>query len=301
MDKSNIKVADFVFSVTGESFLNYIRQSGAFRDFFTEAEPDFSVCSDLDEEEIVNSEAYGNRQSCYEIGFEGIDCSYGRMGTQIYFDMKSPDKQHTLVLLWNFGDGRVRCTAGKYSPSMARFGLWMAFNMLCITRKCAAVHSSVNVCDGVAAMFLGESGTGKSTHTRLLRERYPEMFLLNDDSPFVRVTDEGKVMVYGSPWSGKTPCYRQEVYPLAGMVRLSQAPYNKIVRLSPLQAIGALLPSAPPAFNYVDETADAVCSFVSDVVSAVSFYHLECLPDTTAAELSFKRVFQKEEFEGLRK
>ena len=85
------------------------------------------------------------------------------------------------------------------------------------------------------------------------------------------------------------------------MVRLSQAPYNKIVRLSPLQAIGALLPSAPPAFNYVDETADAVCSFVSDVVSAVSFYHLECLPDTAAAELSFKRVFQKEEFEGLRK
>ncbi len=291
MDKCNIRVADFTFSIAGESLLNYIGKSGAFRDFLTDGEPDFFICQDLDENDTVHSEAYLKRQSRYEISFEGIDCSYGKMGDRIYFDMKSPDKSHTLVLLWTFGDGTVHCTSGKYSPSMVRFGLWMALNMLCITRKCAAVHSSVNVCGGVAAMFLGESGTGKSTHTRLLRERFPEMFLLNDDSPFVRVTDEGKVMVYGSPWSGKTPCYRQEAYPLKAMVRLSQAPYNKITSLSPLQAIGALLPSAPPAFNYVDETADAVCTFVSDTVSAASFYHLECLPDTAAAELTFKTVF----------
>ena len=55
--------------------------------------------------------------------------------------------------------------------------------------------------------------------------------------------------------------------------------------------VGALLPSAPPAFSYVDESSDMVCDFVSDTVSSVPVYHLGCLPDTAAAELTFKTVF----------
>lgn len=292
MADRKILVADFVFSVSDGSFMDFVDTSRAFLPFMTDAEPDFFIRSDLDEKQVLESEAYCGRHPCYEISFEGINCSYGKAADMIYFDMISPDGDRTLVLLWKPGDAVVRCTDGHYSPAMARFGLWMSFNMLCMTRGCAAIHSSVNVCNGMAAMFLGESGTGKSTHTRLLRERFPDMFLLNDDSPFVRVGDDGSVAVYGSPWSGKTPCYRQEHYPLKAMVRLSQAPYNRITALSPLQSIGALLPSAPPAFNYADETSDMVCSFVSDVVSAVSLYHLECLPDTAAAELTYNTVFR---------
>lgn len=36
---------------------------------------------------------------------------------------------------------------------------------------------------------------------------------MNDDNPVVRVID-GEAMIYGSPWSGKTPCYRQVKAPL---------------------------------------------------------------------------------------
>ncbi len=291
MTEKRIRVADFTFSVTGRSFLGFLMHSGAFQNFFTEAEADFSIVSDLSEAEVLQSGTYSGRKVCYEISFEGIDCSFGTAGESIYFDMKSPDKASTLVLLWTPGDVTVKATDGDYSPSMSRFGLWMAVNMLCIPRKCAAIHSSVNVCNGAAVMFLGESGTGKSTHTRLLRERYPEMHLLNDDSPFVRVMDDGRTLVYGSPWSGKTPCYRQEKWPLKAMVRLSQAPYNRMAVLPPLQAIGAMLPSCPPEFGYVEVTSDMICSLVSDVVSSVSLYHLECLPDIAAAELSYNTVF----------
>ncbi len=291
MEDRRISVADFVFSVSDGPFKDFVDKSEAFRPFMTAGKPDFTVSSVLDERQVLASEEYRHRQSCYEVGFEGVSCSFGRAGDMIYFDMVSPDAESVLVLLWKPGSDMVRSTCGNYSPSMTRFGLWMSFNMLCIARKCAAVHSSVNVCNGMAAMFLGESGTGKSTHTRLLRERFPDMFLLNDDSPFVRVGEDGKVTVYGSPWSGKTPCYRQEKYPLKAMVRLSQAPYNRMEKLSPLKAIGALLPSAPPAFSYVEETSDMVCDFVSDVVSSSDFYHLECLPDFQAAELTFNTVF----------
>ena len=168
-------MADFSFSVTGNSLLRYMAVSGAFKDFFTDREPDFYVDSCLDEAEVLQSASYRERKVCYEISFEGIDCSFGKAGDMLYFDMISPEKDSVLVLLCRPGDTTVRATDGKYSPSMCRFGLWMALNILCIPRKCAAVHSSVNVCGGQAAMFLGESGTGKSTHTRLLRERYPDV------------------------------------------------------------------------------------------------------------------------------
>ena len=45
------------------------------------------------------------------------------------------------------------------------------------------IHSSVTVCDGAGYAFLGKSGTGKSTHSRLWREHIPGSTLLNDDNP----------------------------------------------------------------------------------------------------------------------
>ena len=46
---------------------------------------------------------------------------------------------------------------------------------------------------------------------------------MNDDNPIVRVID-GKAFVYGSPWSGKTPCYRNVVAPIAAFIQLHQQP-----------------------------------------------------------------------------
>ena len=171
-----------------------------------------------------------------------------------------------------------------------RFGIWFMLNIVAVQRLTAAVHSSVIVCHDEAVMFLGESGTGKSTHTRLWRENIAGATLLNDDSPFVGLRD-GRVMAYGSPWSGKTPCYKNECYPIRAIVRLSQAPHNQMRKLRSLQAIGALLPSLPPAFAFDEKLEDAVMNVLSAVVSKVSVYHLECLPNAEAAQLSHNTIF----------
>lgn len=60
------------------------------------------------------------------------------------------------------------------------------FNIAAVARQAVAIHSSVISLNGGAVLFLGESGTGKSTHTRLWREHIPGAELLNDDSPIVR-------------------------------------------------------------------------------------------------------------------
>ncbi len=78
---------------------------------------------------------------------------------------------------------------------------------------------------------------------------------------------------------------------MAGCVRLSQAPYNKIRRLNTLQAYAALHPSAPPAFAYEEELYCGVCSLLEKMVSSIPVYHLECLPDAEAVKLVCRTLY----------
>lgn len=178
----------------------------------------------------------------------------------------------------------------KFDLAMLRFGLWISFGLLLVNRNAVAVHSSVVTHDGRGVLFLGESGTGKSTHTCLWCENITNTHLLNDDSPIVRLVDD-ELRVYGSPWSGKTPCYKNESYPIAAFCRLSQAPENRIRRLSTIATIGALLPSTPPQFADDVGLQDLVLAMLSGIIERVPAYHLECLPNSDAAELSHKTIF----------
>lgn len=176
------------------------------------------------------------------------------------------------------------------NPSLFRFGLWIAFNIRASEQGVMAIHSSVLTYKGGAVLCLGESGTGKSTHTRLWREHIEGADLLNDDSPMLRIAD-GVAMVYGSPWSGKTPCYRNLAYPIRGFMRLSQAPENEITKLSVISAYGSLQPSMPPSFAHDEALFDRVNSLLSELLRRVPTYHLRCLPNREAAELARDTIF----------
>lgn len=202
-------------------------------------------------------------------------------------------------MVWNCGpilqldldqDGRRVCFSGDFNERLLRFACWMAYGYAAIFHKTVAIHTSTIRYRDKAVLFLGESGTGKSTHTRLWRENIEGAQLLNDDSPIVRITN-GEVIVYGSPWSGKTHCYKNEHVPLAACVRLSQAPYNKITRLGVVAGYAALHPSCPPEFAYDERLYDLISEFISDMLTAVPVYHLECLPDADAARLSCNTIF----------
>lgn len=173
--------------------------------------------------------------------------------------------------------------------AILRFGIWVMFGVVLCVNDAIAIHSSAIVVSNRCVLFLGESGTGKSTHTRLWIKHIDGAKLLNDDSPIVRVVNN-EVMVYGSPWSGKTPCYKRESYPLAGLCRLEQAPYNKIETLATIPAIGALLPSCPPIFAHDEVLQDRICTTVGRILRKVRAYRLACLPDEAAAQISYKTI-----------
>jgi hypothetical protein len=152
----------------------------------------------------------------------------------------------------------------------------------------ALFHSSVVSCGEHAYMFLGKSGTGKSTHSSLWLKYINGTQLVNDDNPVVRRLPDG-FYVFGSPWSGKTPCYRNVRYPLGGVVQLSQAPYNKIHRLNPLAAYAALVPSISGK-RWDQLVAEGLHETENMMAGEIRVWHLECLPNEAAARLCSETI-----------
>lgn len=224
----------------------------------------------------------------YESGVDGITDVFGRYKGGYLFVMTPPEGD--TLSLWKRDGSNIIYFKGSLEPRLLRFALWIAYGLATLPQQTIAIHTSVIQYKGRTVLFLGESGTGKSTHTRLWRENIADAVLLNDDSPILRIID-GKPWMFGSPWSGKTPCYKNESYPLAACVRLSQAPYNKIHRLSIPQGYAAIHPSCPPDFAYDDALYDFISETLSDVLGQVPIYHLECLPNAEAAQLSCRTVF----------
>ena len=153
----------------------------------------------------------------------------------------------------------------------------------------ALFHSSVVSYEGRAYMFLGTSGTGKSTHSRLWLKYIEGTELVNDDNPVVRILDDGSIWVYGSPWSGKTPCYRNVSYPLGAFVMLSQAPRNVIRRMRPIEAYAALLASISGK-RWDSRMAEGLHDTENLLVTNGAVWHLDCLPDEEAALLCCRTV-----------
>ena len=275
----------------------------------------------------IPAEADYRELDIFEFPDADADCRFGTDAAGYLLEMTPRDGSAPARYRMAYGAAAARSdiTPG-HNPALFRFGVWILFNIAALPLGAVAFHSSVISYRGRGVLFLGESGTGKSTHTRLWREHIPGAELLNDDSPIVRIVQTAdadpicgavqnpanapaaaaetpdasaattgapkpQAMVFGAPWSGKTPCYRNVCQPIRAIVRLSQAPHNRIRRLRAIEAIGALLPSCPPSFAHDETLEDAVCATVSAVVAQVPVYHLECLPDAAAAELACRTIF----------
>ncbi|MBR4854151.1 MAG: hypothetical protein IKU88_05435 [Alistipes sp.] len=275
------------------------------RDGATKSAPDFSASLEIKDSEALSTTKTKCDSLTHLHTFEFSDikatCHFYRYTTNDGNNyLLTIESQDAIIVEFDYNTqaDKATCCAfnntdvDDYTFSAAiRFGLWFTLGIAAAKHHVAAVHSSTIVHNSQAVMFLGESGTGKSTHTRLWRENIEGATLLNDDSPFIGIVD-GKVMVYGSPWSGKTPCYKDESYPLRAIVRLSQAPHNKIRRTKGIAAIGALLPSLPPAFAYDPALKDCMFEILNKVLSTTELYHLECLPNAEAAEVAHKTLFE---------
>ena len=192
-----------------------------------------------------------------------------------------------LVSSDDYREGRL-ITTGQHTKFAIDNALMVLYALSTAAQATVLFHAAIVSYQDKGYMFLGKSGTGKSTHARLWLKHIEGTALVNDDNPVVRIEGE-QTIVYGSPWSGKTPCYRNVSYPLGGIVLLSQAPYNKIQRLSGIQAYVALVESISGK-RWDKHIADGLHHTENALAMQVPMWHLECLPDEAAAKLCNEEV-----------
>lgn len=236
-----------------------------------------------------------------------ISHSYKHIGT---FDTGNGD---TIINVYTNGDykfiikdidGNICCellTNATFSKclckldgdiNMKRFGLnnalMMAFAFASCLKETLLIHASSVRKDGYGYAFIAKSGTGKSTHTGLWIKNISHCDLLNDDNPIIRIIDNVPYL-YGSPWSGKTPCYRNIKTELGAITRIERAANNHIKKLKPTDAFASLLPCCS-TMKWDNKIYNAICNNVIKVIEKVNFYTLHCLPDKNAAIICHNQI-----------
>jgi len=192
--------------------------------------------------------------------------------------------------------------------------------------KAIELHSCGIVrADGTGNLFVGHSGAGKSTTTRLWTER-EDVEVLSDDRIIVRRDDavsqvetsfgaadsipgieilrlrdrsaspnghyaqddkkKKQMRMYGTPWHGEAMYASPGSAVLARIFILEHGRGNVITRLSPSQAVAELFARSFVPFHR-HEYVDSALEFLQEVVDTVPCYRYSFEPDERAVEKIF--------------
>ena len=184
-----------------------------------------------------------------------------------------------------------KCALNGYY-NMRCFGLnnalMLAFAFAGSFQQTLLIHASLVRQNGYGYAFIAKSGTGKSTQVSMWLRHIPGCDLMNDDNPIIRIID-GEPYIYGSPWSGKTPCYRNVKAKLGAITRIDRAPENSVEKLSPIDAFASILPSCS-SMKWDNDIFARVCDTVTKLVETTGIYTLHCLPNKEAAVVCNKAI-----------
>ena len=146
-------------------------------------------------------------------------------------------------------------------------------------------HGSCLAVDGEAFIFTAKSGTGKSTHARLWREKFGDRcVMINDDKPLLELTDDG-VVVWGTPWNGKHRLGTNASAPLSAICILERAEENSIKRQSILAVFPEIF-SQTYRFSDPDKMRRTLV-LLETIMNRVGLYRLGCNMDPSAADISY--------------
>lgn len=176
--------------------------------------------------------------------------------------------------------------------NMRRFGLnnalMLIFAFAGSSKQTLLIHASLVRHRGYGYAFIAKSGTGKSTQVSNWLRYIPDCDLMNDDNPIVRIID-GETFIYGSPWSGKTPCYRKVKAKLGAITRIERSSENHVERLKPIEAFASLLPSCS-TMKWDSDIFNAICGSVTKLVETVNIFTLHCLPNKESAIICHREI-----------
>lgn len=135
--------------------------------------------------------------------------------------------------------------------------------------------------DRTGNLFVGHSGAGKSTTTRLWTS-CEDVEVLSDDRIIVR-REAGQIVMYGTPWHGEAAFASPGSAALSRIFILEHGLGNVLTRLPASQAVAELFARSFVPFHR-HEYVDSALQFLQDVVSVVPCYRYTFEPDHRAVE-----------------
>ncbi len=146
--------------------------------------------------------------------------------------------------------------------------------------ECILMHGSSISYKDKGIIFTAPSGTGKSTHARLWKKYY-DIVYINDDKNYI-VKEDGKLNLYGNPWSGKHHLDNNIIVNLTHLVFLYQNKENVLKKLDKREAFLKLMTQVvtPLSEDDFDKWNDIV-----DALLELPCYSLGCRIDKEAVDL----------------
>lgn len=164
------------------------------------------------------------------------------------------------------------------------------FNRAAIKYGSMLVHSSALICDGGAYLFSGDSGIGKSTHTKLWLKAFGDrVHIMNDDKPVVKLYDDHAV-AFGTPFDGGSGIALNEAYPLKAIIFIERGEENSVRRPTTKEIIQKLYFQTAHMVNA--ETAQKMLSNFEKLFGLTEFYILTCNTDISAAHTAYNSIIE---------
>ena len=144
------------------------------------------------------------------------------------------------------------------------------------------LHSASALHNGRAFIFAGPSGAGKTTISRLAPA---DVSLLTDEVSYIRKSDEGRFMAWGTPFAGELGIPgKNERAPVESLFFLEHAAHNRIEKLPPQEALRCLMRDI--LFFALDPVLVArVFDTASEFLASVDVFRLQFLPDQRVWEM----------------
>jgi hypothetical protein len=190
-----------------------------------------------------------------------------------------------LVCSYDYRSGRL-ITTGCDTKLAIDNALMVLYALATAEQQTVLFHAAVVSHGGKGYLFLGASGTGKSTHARLWRKVFgSRVWMVNDDKPMLKVSDDG-VTVYGTPWNGKHHLGCNAGAPLKAIIKLSRAPENHIRPLDKTDAFRVVLEHA---YGSRDTRGMLkIMELEKRIIDVVDFYQLSCNMEPEAAIVAWE-------------
>ena len=107
---------------------------------------------------------------------------------------------------------------------------------------CLLFHAVSFVYKGRAWLLTAPSGTGKTTQYMNWQRSFPgEITMISGDTPALECCEDGKVMVYSTPWNGKENIGNMISAELEGIVFLSQGDHNELSKNTQADCVGRFM------------------------------------------------------------